>query len=368
MAVSAGGTSVIVRNLSIERHLPEGQKAFERACPNSTFCSDGTLSRVGFMVLEDASAFIEWLRSVGFVVLRDGRSAEVALTNRTYGFLYPCDWLEMGLFEGRPIAWMKGTEPGELFIPDFEWNSETFETRTSDFEEQYQYVETRNNVEVYRNKTTGQEVYIGRTQSGETAADRESHADLIRHERTYAKAAKLALGELVLDGASPPGKPGFVVRRRLRRAKRLLEDCIDILPRHWPSYFLIGKIHERFGDYARAFQAYQTALETSPAQPLLVKEASVAAFNLGMYQTAMDLTRIAIKVNPDDPALHSNLAVSHLLQGDSEAAVRALETAGRVEPEHNLTQSLLVLARKVQSGEIPCPSTVQELQRRLRKI
>ena len=154
MAVSALGYCVIVRNQSVKRHLPDGQADLERACPNSTFCSDGTISRIGFMSLDDATAFIEWLRSVGFSVLRDGKSDEVSLSGHRVGFLYPCDWLELGVFDGHPIAWIKGSEPGKAYIPSGEWDSTVLEGATPDFYERYEYVETKDLLawkEIYRN-------------------------------------------------------------------------------------------------------------------------------------------------------------------------------------------------------------------------
>lgn len=367
MAVSALVFSVIVRNLSVERHLPEGQDDLEQACPNSTFCSDGTISRIGFMALEDATAFIDWLRSVGFIVLRDGKSDEVALTYHLTGFLYQCDWLELGVFEGHPIAWLKGSDPGTAYIPAFERGSPTHGLRPSDFNEQYEFVEKRDNLDVYRNKITGEEVYVGRTQSEDTSSEQMSEVEQARWQHIYYEAIDLVKGELIFDNLPRPGKLDAVVSKRLSSALHLLEESIEILPRAWASYFWVGKIHERFGDYTAALQAYQRALEIIPAHPILTKEASVAAFNLGMYTTAMELTKIALQVNPKDPALHSNLGVSYLLQGNAQAALSPLEMAQSLEPENNLTQLLLNLVHKVCRGEAPCPSTAHELQECLLK-
>jgi hypothetical protein len=37
-------------------------------------------------------------------------TAEVAVTVEGQGFLYLCDWLRLGLFDGRPAAWLTGTD------------------------------------------------------------------------------------------------------------------------------------------------------------------------------------------------------------------------------------------------------------------
>jgi hypothetical protein len=57
MAVLNEGYSVVVRNATIAAKYPGDMAAYQRECPNATFCADDHVSRVGFMVLQDAQAF-----------------------------------------------------------------------------------------------------------------------------------------------------------------------------------------------------------------------------------------------------------------------------------------------------------------------
>jgi hypothetical protein len=57
MAVLVADFSVVIRNSAIEQGFPGGLLAFQNACPNKTLCSDGLLTRVGFMML-DANFFL----------------------------------------------------------------------------------------------------------------------------------------------------------------------------------------------------------------------------------------------------------------------------------------------------------------------
>src|SRR5947209_6051739 len=86
MAVSAIAISVVVRNATIEAHFPGGMLAFARSCPNQTFCTDGTISRVGFMVQQDAETFeLIGLKANGTVeVYRHKTTGELRYVGRPF--------------------------------------------------------------------------------------------------------------------------------------------------------------------------------------------------------------------------------------------------------------------------------------------
>lgn len=93
MAVHAAGFSVVIRNSAIEQQFPGGLRAFEDACPNQTLCSDGFLTRVGFMALDDANFFRLRLVAQELAKLRDDGEGEIALVQQDRGCLSSCDWL-----------------------------------------------------------------------------------------------------------------------------------------------------------------------------------------------------------------------------------------------------------------------------------
>lgn len=117
MAVSAIGCSVIVRNDSVEARFPGGMSSFRSSCPNGSFCTDGTISRVGFMNTDDARTFISELVGAGLAPSMAQAASEIALAVQGHGFPTPCDWLQLGLFEGYPCVWLAGSDRGTLFIP-----------------------------------------------------------------------------------------------------------------------------------------------------------------------------------------------------------------------------------------------------------
>jgi hypothetical protein len=123
MAVSAEAISVVVRNATIEARFPGGMPAFARSCPNQTFCTDGTISRVGFMAQSDAETFINRLRAAGLEPSSVGVVNEIALVIAEHGFFDSCSWLQFGLFDGHPAVWLAGADRDSLFVPQGELNS-----------------------------------------------------------------------------------------------------------------------------------------------------------------------------------------------------------------------------------------------------
>ena len=163
MAVSACGFSVIVRNKTLEDRLPGGLSAFRELCPNQTFCTDGQISRVGFMHSSDANAFIAKLGAAGLVPFKENVSVDVALTDELFGLYHACDWLEIGKIDGRPAVRLSRAEPVDFFIPEFELRAEPHRAISKrELRESFEFLEIRGNVETYRNKRTGEVMYIGR--------------------------------------------------------------------------------------------------------------------------------------------------------------------------------------------------------------
>jgi len=54
--------NVVIRVSTLTVYYPGGVAAYESDCPNSTFCSDGEVCRVGFMSWADTELFVQSLR------------------------------------------------------------------------------------------------------------------------------------------------------------------------------------------------------------------------------------------------------------------------------------------------------------------
>lgn len=156
MAVSIAYYSVLVRNATITSRFPGGVTAYERACPNESWCTDGRINRVGFMAFADVEAFVRFLEGSGVPF------AEIAVTRQERGLIVPCDWLDTGVFEGRPIAWLAGTEPETAYIPECDMESSLAAVLTQgELKAKYENLGVVDGVETIRHRTTGEKMFIG---------------------------------------------------------------------------------------------------------------------------------------------------------------------------------------------------------------
>src|SRR5262245_41251466 len=143
---------------------------YEQSCPNGTFCTDGEVCRVAFMTSSDAAHYIQKLESFGFVRPGVEGSPEVAVINERRGFEWPCDWLEVsrvdfGDGQSAETAWAKGTKLSTMVALSW-WRPGTIRQIPMDELEAFEFLGSKDGVQVFRDKVTGEEVFVGRTQEG----------------------------------------------------------------------------------------------------------------------------------------------------------------------------------------------------------
>ena len=111
MSVLVEAINVIVRKETLERKFPGGVSAYERNCPNGTYCADDHLTRVGFLSAAKTQTFLDQLAALGFVFFDSEKFADVAVVDKTMGLTAPCEWLKVDKFpEGFARCWLAGTE------------------------------------------------------------------------------------------------------------------------------------------------------------------------------------------------------------------------------------------------------------------
>jgi hypothetical protein len=93
--------------------------AFRRLVPNKTFCADQHLTRVGFLDWPEVSQFLEQLHTVGLTHHYVNGRVDIGLVHQEQGIAALTPWLEWGRDEaGHSIAWLSGTEAGQLAVPE----------------------------------------------------------------------------------------------------------------------------------------------------------------------------------------------------------------------------------------------------------
>lgn len=110
MAVLVEGISVIIRKDAIHSKMAGGEKRFRLLIPNSTYCDDGELVRVGFLAPAEIQAFVDELVDAGLIFMENGQCVDIAVCDQQRGPTVACPWLEFAhvSIEGGKIgaAWI----------------------------------------------------------------------------------------------------------------------------------------------------------------------------------------------------------------------------------------------------------------------
>lgn len=118
------------------------------------FCAArGLAQNIAF---DDAEEYAKRLRHL---------TSEIALTSEVKGHLIPCDWLEVGRLDGRPVAWLSGSEAGEACFPPCDLIEETIVGPLSnqDLAERYNFIRRDSRgMETYADKATGELTFLVR--------------------------------------------------------------------------------------------------------------------------------------------------------------------------------------------------------------
>lgn len=124
MGVLCEALSVVIPMTVLEERFPGGVAGYAENCPNSTFCSDGHLTRVGFMALSDVGQFARMLEQHGIRAHDGEKFVDAAVVDQLSGLTAPCEWLHAGRHEdGYSVAWLAGTEPFPMGAPEW-WSPE----------------------------------------------------------------------------------------------------------------------------------------------------------------------------------------------------------------------------------------------------
>lgn len=187
MAVLVEAISVIVRRDAIDARFPGGWRQFLAIVPNGTLCSDEGLARVGFMSPVDVDAFVGRLEEGGLTFTLDGKAVDIAVVDQMRGPTMPAEWLQFArlsiggtgdkvaacwLFEGpRMGAGIHLPAKGMTLATPDGWVYEDSLSAKFKFvenealREKMKFLRHENGMDVYLDRSTGKEVYVGRPQA-----------------------------------------------------------------------------------------------------------------------------------------------------------------------------------------------------------
>lgn len=346
MAVRVSAASVIVRNSSVESRLPGGMVFFVRLVPNSTLCSDGKISRVAFMVSEDARTFINRLVSAGLVASPDKTHEEIALVQEGRGFCFPCDWLQLGLFEGHPCAWLAGADRGNLYLLEHERSGKVQTMASGEFDRTHERIgfKARGRIDVYRHKESCEIRYVSRPfrpakkwwefwkLRQEAPVDGANYDEISREALDLVRPfVEHQLSMAALDGPS---------QKQLRLAREKLERLLEFSPNDWRALWTLGIANKCLHEVDAAYVDFQRAYAIEKNEEIVGRELVGICIALGKGDEAVRISREVLQKHPNDAGLISNYALALVIAGYLSEAETTVQNALQMDPNDQITQSL----------------------------
>ena len=358
MALAIDGICVVISSNTVELRFPGGIAAYEKECPNATYCSDGKICRVAFMVESDARAFAERLTNYGFRS-PSNEASEVALVAQRFGLLHPCGWLELDLRTivaadgrrlGATIAWLRGEDPAKIVAPAG-WNPGEMQMMSgADVQNSYEFVEAKERgggrVETYRHLETGQLIHIGRPATPMAPGVQRRYLDLCNELKTLEE------------------RP-FAVGREQRAA--ILERTAQLVKDSGakePGPLLLRGIAARFlKQWELAAESFRAVTTLRPDFVDGWLDLTWALAMLGELEEAEACARQAVTLDPRSGPALGNLASVLLQRGNVDEAFTSINRALECDPTDGKNQLILESIRKARFQ--PAPEARQPWYRRL---
>jgi tetratricopeptide (TPR) repeat protein len=294
------------------------------------------------MTQTDARAFVRELARYG-IALEGVASPDVAVCSSDK-LLSQCDWLSLGRMEGHPVAWLATDEPGDLVVPEFERTSEGPQLISrKELAESYEFLGSKALIEIFREKSTGKMLYIGRTQSGGPPSYL-SGSEI--QQRYMALAEELSrLGGLEDD---PPRDYQGDLRECYERTKKLVEDTQATEPGPLQLQGIAARLLKRWDEAAALFRKV-TEMRPDYVDGWLELTRALAA--LGRLEEAEASARKAVDLDSNSQKSLGNLAAVLFQQKKLEDARSLVNKALMANPMDAKNKLLLILIQRAQARE-----------------
>lgn len=344
MAVPIEGYSVVAQFARIQPLLESGSVKI----PNSTALSDTHIWKCSFMALDDARKFLQGLEKLGLNGSR-GPDSDVVLAIEFDRTVEPyCEWLKMAVWEKAVIGWKEGTRP-ETVTAREGWDPKVgsglvfHDPASMHFLE---FLRLENNVEVFRNKKTGQEVYIGRTS-------------------TPVDALFQTASEIVRKHFVNPGEPSLSgsAAEEVSQASSMLEKVVTEAPNWWNAQWFYGKGHMALGHYEKAYEAFRSAYRIEKNVEAVLRELAGACLELRRFDEAVEVAQAAVTLDPGNAELLGNLAVAFVLAKQLVPARKAIDAATKIDPNDRINQTIARVLQEIETGRREQPESLRDFAR-----
>jgi Flp pilus assembly protein TadD len=301
------------------------------------------------MTTADARAYIEKLERLGFLGPTPEGSREVALISQSAGFDFPCDWLEVGRVElgdgqSAEVAWVHGTELSKLAAPPH-WKPGKMRQMPTKELRGLEFLGTNEGNDVFRDKATGDIVYVGRTQKGappahlSSAMVQERFSSLADELKRLGAFENAAAGDYRGDSAS-----------LYQRAKQLVEDTQEGEPGPLQLQGVAARLLKQWDEAALLFRR---VTEMRPEYLDAWLELTWALASLRRFDEAERAARKALEIAPGRADALGNLAAVLLEQGKFDDARQVAQKAITADPADPKNKAVLAAVNRMAPRERP---------------
>ena len=347
MAVLVEGISVVIKREALEDRFPGGLDEFVRSVPNSTLCMDEHLVRVGFMSPVDVADYVGHLEACGMVYLDRDAAVDMVVADQQRGLAAACDWariVRVDVAEGQSVAACVMTSGGaaglNLALPEGWRFDESLSKKfhfftTEEVAETLDRIDAEGQVHEYRDRRTGETVFLGSTTSPEKQREFEDIEAVVKRA-------------LELD------EQGNRARKHndQKSGEAVYEELTaELLPKV-EGLTMRSQYHPGFAHFAYGL-VLRVLLRREEAEAQFRKSLS---FRPGLINTLLELTRClgemerpaeaepyareAVEVSPDSAAAWGNLAAVLIALKDREGARAALDKALLIDPADTINRQI----------------------------
>ena len=344
MAIPIEGFSVVAQLERIQSLLDNGVVEI----PNATALSDKHIWKCSFMSHADAQKFVKSLEESGLNASQ-GPDSDVVIATEFDRSVEPyCEWLSIGVWDKAVIAWRAGTNP-ETITAHEGWDPKVgsgLEFHDPSSMQFLEFLRLEDGIEVFLNKKTGEEVYIGRTSTPVDALFATASEVIRKHFVTA--------GEPSLSGRAAT---------EVSEAARMLEQVLSEVPDWWNAQWFYGKSQIALGNYESAYKALKHAYRHENRVEAILRELAGVCLELKKFEESVTVAEAALALDPTNAELLGNLAVAFILAGRTEHARKAIEAATKIDPEDHINQTISRVLSEIEEGRRDQPESLHDFSK-----
>ena len=333
MGVYASAYSVVVKNETVEIIYPGGLSGYAKDAPNATFCTDGHLSRIGFLNHNAVETFIEPLIELGFYASTDG-GQDIAVVSQEEGVVSKTPWASYTCIDGVPVCYLTRSRPEPIAFPRHGSSEKLTYIDTGDIC-WYRFIEHADGLDEWEDIRSEKRHYMAVNSASDGVGMRGARLRYINDRLLVlvpeAEKARVNARDGLADWA-------VVVLEGLRKEAECLEKAGGTI--HGHALYCAGLANRLLGHYEEATIYYRACLVTASENLSLLLELTLCLGKQGYADEAREIALQSVKVAPDSAEAWGNVAGSSLQLGLRDEARAALDRALDIAPDNVINRNL----------------------------